>query len=147
MTEPASEGLGRGNTKPVEELIRWLGDEYNKGRGSAKVTLPPEGTRTERPSAQYPQGRKVDLAGLMGMEDRQLALQPDRVWQPQWIAALEEEGHGLIQYTNVGNTADGTKIVFVGLSTIKFVNDLVHTWVDTVVRFKRKKGATELIPY
>jgi hypothetical protein len=147
MTETPSKGLGPANTKPVEELIRWFVDEYNKGRGYAKVALHPEGTLTERPSAQYPQGRKVDLAGLMGMEDRQLALQPDRVWQPQWIAALEEEGHGLIQYTHVGHSADGTEIVFFGLSTIKFVDDLVHTWVDTVVRFKREKGTTELIPY
>jgi hypothetical protein len=53
----------------------------------------------------------------------------------------------LIQYTHVGHTADGTELVFSGLSTIKFVDDLVHTWVDTVVRFKREKGTTELIPY
>jgi len=48
MTETPSKGLGPGNTKPVEELIRWFVDEYNKGRGYAKVALHPEGTLTER---------------------------------------------------------------------------------------------------
>jgi len=51
VTETPSKGLGQGNTKPVEELIQWFVDEYNKGRGYAKVVLHPEGTLTERPSA------------------------------------------------------------------------------------------------
>ena len=147
MHETDTGKLGSGNARPIEELLQWFVDEYNRGPGYARVVLHPEGTLTERPSAQYPQGRKVDLAGLIGMENRQLALQPDRVWRPQWMAALKEEGLGLIQYTHVGHTADGTELTFVGLSTVKFVDDLVHTWVDTVVRFKRAKGSTELIPY
>jgi hypothetical protein len=63
------------------------------------------------------------------------------------MTALREEGHGLIQYTHVGHTAEGTEITFFGLSTVKFVDDLVHTWVDTVVRFRREQGSPELIPY
>jgi hypothetical protein len=60
-------GFGAGDTRPVEQLLQWFVDEYNKGPGYAKVVLHPEGTLTERPSAQYPQGRKVDLSGLIGM--------------------------------------------------------------------------------
>ena len=71
---------------------------------------------------------------------------------PPWLELHAErrqlaKKESLIQYTHVGHTADGSEIVFSGLSTIKFVDDLVHTWVDTVVRFKREKGTTELIPY
>ncbi|MER5628014.1 nuclear transport factor 2 family protein [Streptosporangium sp. NPDC002544] len=135
------------NTRPVEELIHWFAEEYNKGVGYAKVVLHPEGTLVERPSAAYPEGRTVDLAGLMGMEERQLALQPDRKITLERVAALAEEGHGLMQYTHVGHTADGTELTFWGLSLLEFRDDLVYRWVDTVVRFKQEPGATERVPY
>jgi hypothetical protein len=137
----------RVNSKPVEELIQWFADEYNKGVGYAKVIMHPEGTLTERPSAAYPEGRIVDRDGLIGMENRQLALQEDRQIHLQWVAPLAEEGHGLMQYWHRGHMEDGAELTFYGLSTLQFKDDLVYRWVDTVVRFKRTSGSDELVPY
>jgi len=135
------------NTKPVEELVQWWADEYNKGVGYAAIIMHPEGTLTERPSAQYSAGRTVNRDGLVGMENRQLALQPDRKIHLEWVAPLAVDGTALIQYWHQGHTKDGTELTFFGLSTIEFRDDHVYRWVDTVVRFRRPDGEATLTPY
>jgi hypothetical protein len=135
------------NTRPVEELVQWWADEYNKGIGYASVIMHPEGTLFERPSAKYSAGRLVNRDGLVAMENRQLALQPDRQIHLEWVAPLADEGHALIQYWHQGHTKDGSELTFFGVSTIKFVDDKVYRWVDTVVRFKRPEDSAELTPY
>ncbi|MGC0367561.1 hypothetical protein ABH922_005613 [Rhodococcus sp. 27YEA15] len=135
------------NTKSAEELMNWFIEEYNKGKGYAAVIMHPEGTLEERPSATYPNGRKVDTAGLVGMENRQLALQGNRRLIPQRIAVIDPAGEAFVQYTHKGHTADGAEITFFGLSVIQFKEDKVFRWVDTVVRFKKENGSDEIVPY
>lgn len=135
------------NTKSVEELMNWFVDEYNKGKGYAAKIMHPEGTLVERPSAAYPQGRMVDTEGLIGMENRQLALQSGRKLTAQRIAVVDPAGEGFVQYSHLGHTKEGTELTFYGLSVIQFKEDKVYRWVDTVVRFRREPDSDELVPY